>query len=363
MFKKDEGKKFWLNKRNKSYFPVMKKGFASDNNSGVHPAIFRAMEEANSGHVKGYGDDPFTAGAIEVFKEHFGKDTQVFFVFNGTGANVLGLSTVTRSFHSIICSEKAHIEEDECGAPEKFTGCKLLTVTPVTGKITPESIEQHLKGFDFEHHAQPRVISISQATEMGTVYRPAEIRALAKLAHSHDMLLHMDGARIANAAVALNMDFKAFTKDCGVDVLSFGGTKNGMMMGEAVLFFNPGLTQYTKYLRKQSMQLFSKMRFVGAQFLAYFEKELWKETAAHSNKMAKLLADKVAKIPEIRITQPVEANGVFAVVPPELVKPLQEHFFFYMWNEKISEVRWMTSFDTTEQEIAEFVELIKMLLK
>lgn len=341
----------------------MGKGFASDNNSGVHPLILKAMAEANHDHVKGYGDDMFTEKAVEIFKEKFGKETEVFFVFNGTGANVLGLSSVTRSFHSIICSETAHIEEDECGAPEKFTGCKLLPVKPVNGKITPDAILPHLKGFDFEHHAQPRVISVSQATEMGTVYKPAEIRELADLAHSHDMLLHMDGARIANAAVSLNLDFKAFTKDSGVDILSFGGTKNGMMMGEAVLIFNPKYAVHTKYLRKQSMQLYSKMRFVGAQFLAYFQNDLWKETAAHSNKMAKLLADEVAKIPRIRITQPVEANGVFAEVPPELIKPLQEHFFFYMWNEKTAEVRWMTSFDTSDDEIYKFVDLINKLIR
>ncbi|RIH63609.1 low specificity L-threonine aldolase [Mariniphaga sediminis] len=340
----------------------MKKGFASDNNSGVHPAIFKAMEEVNHGHVIGYGNDSYTAKAIEIFREKFGEDTEVFFVFNGTGANVLGLSSITRSFHSIICAETAHIEEDECGAPEKFTGCKLLPTEPVNGKLTPESIQHHLKGFNFEHHSQPRVISVSQATEMGTVYTPAEIRALADLAHQHNMFLHIDGARIANAAVTLNMDFKSFTKDCGVDVLSFGGTKNGMMMGEAVLFFNQELTTETKYLRKQSMQLYSKMRFVGAQFQAYFKDDLWKETASHSNRMAKLLEAEVAKIPGIKITQPVEANGVFARVPQEIIEPLQEHFFFYIWNEKESEVRWMTSFDTTEREIYEFVELIKTLV-
>jgi threonine aldolase len=341
----------------------MKKGFASDNNSGVHPAILKAMENANHGHVKGYGDDLFTEKAIKIFKEKFGQETEVFFVFNGTGANVLGLSTVAHSFNSVICAETAHIEEDECGAPEKFTGCKLLPVEPANGKLTPQSIMHHLKGFDFEHHSQPRVISISQATEMGTVYKPEEIKALSELAHIHNMLLHMDGARIANAAVSLNLDFKAFTKDCGVDVLSFGGTKNGMMMGEAVLFFNSELTTYTKYLRKQSMQLFSKMRFVGAQFQAYFENDLWKETAAHSNKMAKLLEAEVSKIPEIKITQPVEANGVFAEIPPEIIEPLQQKFFFYIWNEKKSEVRWMTSFDTTEEEIYEFADLIKKLIE
>jgi threonine aldolase len=340
----------------------MKKGFASDNNSGVRPDILKAMEAANSGHCTGYGNDPFTENAISVFKEKFGPETGVFFVFNGTGANVLGLSSVTRSFNSIICAETAHIQEDECGAPEKFTGCKLLPVETKNGKLTPEIIRHHLKGFDFEHHSQPKVISISQVTEMGTVYQPEEIKALADLAHNHNMLLHMDGARIANAAVSLNLDFREFTKDCGVDVLSFGGTKNGMMMGEAVLFFNPELATQTKYLRKQSMQLYSKMRFVGAQFTAYFENDLWKETASHANKMAKMLEAEVKQIPEIKITQPVEANGIFAIVPSGIIKPLQEQFFFYIWNEQNSEVRWMTSFDTTENEIHEFAALIKKLI-
>lgn len=340
----------------------MKKGFASDNNSGVHPNLFKAMMEANTGHVVGYGDDPYTAKAIECFKDRFGADTEVFFVFNGTGANVLSLSTVTQSFHSIICAETAHIQEDECGAPEKFTGCKLLPVEPVEGKITVDGILPHLKGFEFEHHSQPRVISISQVTEMGTVYQPEEIKVLADLAHQHNMFLHMDGARIANAAIALDMDFKEFTVDCGVDILSFGGTKNGMMMGEAVLFFNPELTHLTKYIRKQSMQLYSKMRFVGAQFVAYFENELWKETAGHANKMAKLLEEEVAKIPELKITQPVEANGIFVQVPKDMIKPLQDKFFFYIWDEMKSEVRWMTSFDTDEKEILGLVDLIKELL-
>jgi threonine aldolase len=282
-------------------------------------------------------------------------------VFNGTGANILGLSSATRSFNSVICAETAHIQEDECGAPEKFTGCKLLPVEPEFGKLTPEKILPHLKGFDFEHHSQPAVISISQATEMGTVYRPEEIRALAELAHHHNMYLHMDGARISNAAVSLGMDFREFTKDCGVDILSFGGTKNGMMMGEAVLLFNPVLSLHTKYIRKQSMQLYSKMRFVGAQFTAYFENDLWRETAGHANRMARLLASELKQIPKVKITMPVEANGVFAIVPPEIIAPLQEKFFFYIWNENLHEVRWMTSFDTTEEEIYTFVSMIKEL--
>ena len=339
------------------------KGFASDNNAGVHPEIFRAMEKANSGHVVGYGDDPYTTEAIRILKNEFGVETEVFFVFNGTGANVLGLSSVTQSWNSVVCADTSHIEEDECGAPEKFTGCKLLPVRSVKGKITPEAITRHLKGFDFEHHSQPGVISISQATEMGTVYRPEEIIAIADLAHKNNMYLHMDGARIANAAVALGVSFRAISKDCGVDILSFGGTKNSMMMGESVLFFNPGLAAHTKYLRKQSMQLYSKMRFVGAQFIAYFENDLWKKTAAHANRMAKLLESEVKKIPQIKLTQEVEANGVFAIVPRKIIKPLQEKFFFYVWDETTSEVRWMTSFDTTEQEIGKFVMLIKELVK
>jgi threonine aldolase len=339
----------------------MKRGFASDNNSGVHPAILKAMEDANQGHMAGYGNDPFTEKAVNIFKERFGEETEVFFVFNGTGANVLGLSSITRSFNSVICTDTSHIEEDECGAPEKYTGCKLLVTGHINGKLTPKSVSRHLKSFDFEHHSQPKVISISQATEMGTVYRPEEIKKLAELAHKHKMYLHMDGARIANAAISLNMDFKSFTKDSGVDVLSFGGTKNGMMMGEAVLIFDPELAVNTKYLRKQSMQLFSKMRYVGAQFIAYFENDLWKETATHSNNMARLLASEVSGIPHIKITQPVEANGVFAKIPKKIIKPLQEHFLFYVWNETESEVRWMTSFDTTKTEIFEFVELIKTL--
>ena len=341
----------------------MNKGFASDNNSGIQPAILKAIENANIGHVIGYGDDPYTQKATEIFKEKFGDETEVFFVFNGTGANILGLSSATQSFNSIICAATAHIQIDECGAPEKFTGCKLLPVETKNGKLTPELIQHYLKGFDFEHHSQPRVISLSQVTEMGTAYQPNEIIALADLAHKNNMVLHMDGARIANAAISLNMDFKSFTKDCGVDILSFGGTKNGMMMGEAVLFFNSELTSNTKYLRKQNAQLFSKMRFVGAQFIAYFEDNLWGKTAAHSNKMAKLLESEIAKIPEIKITQPVEANGVFAVVPRKIIEPLRERFFFYMWNDSTSEVRWMTSFDTKEEEIYEFIDLIKRLLK
>jgi threonine aldolase len=340
----------------------MNKGFASDNNAGIHPDILGAIGEANAGHVTGYGNDPYTAEAIRLFRNEFGEDTEVFFVFNGTGANVVGLSAITRPFNSVICAETAHIQSDECGAPEKFTGCKLLPVESGDGKLHPEDIGRYLHGFDFEHHSQPKVISISQVSEMGTVYQPDEIRELAVLAHKHGMFLHLDGARISNAAVALNLPFREFTKDCGVDVVSFGGTKNGMMMGEAVLIFNPELAHETKYIRKQSMQLFSKMRFVGAQFIAFFQNERWKLNALHANRMARLLEAEIVSIPEITITQKVEANGIFAIVPRHIIRPLQEKFFFYIWNENRSEVRWMTSFDTTESDISEFVKLIKNLI-
>ena len=340
----------------------MKRGFASDNNSGIHPQILKALEKVNEGHVPGYGGDSYTAEAISILRNEFGDDTEVFFVFNGTGANVLGLSSLTRPFNSVICAETAHIQEDECGAPEKFTGCKLLAIETHNGKITPEQILPHLKGFGFEHHSQPGAISISQVTEMGTLYSPEEIKALAGLAHQHGMYLHMDGARIANAAVSLGLPFRAFTRDAGVDVLSFGGTKNGMMLGEAVLFFNPEMAKNTKYIRKQSMQLYSKMRFVAGQFIAYFENELWRQNAAHANRMAKLLETEISKIPQVQITQKVYANGIFATVPRKIIPLLQEKYFFYIWNEARSEVRWMCSFDTQENDIFEFVALIKSLV-
>jgi len=340
----------------------MKRGFASDNNSGIHPEILNALSVANNGHAVGYGGDELTQLAINRFKQEFGEQTDVYFVFNGTGANVLSLSTLTRSFHSVICAETAHIQVDECGAPEKFTGCKLLPVETIKGKITPEGIAKYLHGFGFEHHSQPKLISISQVTELGTVYTVDEIRAITSLAHQHGLFVHMDGARLSNAAVALDLPFRAFTVDAGIDVLSFGGTKNGMMIGEAVLFFNPELSKNAKYIRKQSMQLYSKMRFVSAQFLAYFNNDLWKKNATHSNQMAKLLEQEVRQIPAIQLTQEVEANGIFAIVPPEIIPQLQEQYFFYMWDEHRSEVRWMTSFDTKEEDIHNFATLIKSLV-
>jgi threonine aldolase len=339
------------------------RSFASDNNAGVHPAVMEAMVAANDGHVIAYGDDPYTARAVALFRKHLGSDVEVYFVFGGTGANVLGLKAGTESHNAIICAQTAHINVDECGAPENFTGCKLLPIASADGKINVDQIKPLLHEVGFEHHVQPRVISVSQATEMGTVYTPRELKNLAKFAHDHDMLLHVDGARIANAAASLNVKLKDITKDAGVDILSFGGAKNGMMYGEAVVFFNQSLAKNFKYTRKQGTHLPSKMRFISAQFEALLSNDLWRRNAEHANRMAQVLARELSLVPQITSTQKVESNGVFAVVPKKYVPLLQKQYFFYVWNEEMSEVRFMTSFDTTEEDIADFVALVKKIVK
>jgi threonine aldolase len=340
-----------------------KRSFASDNNAGVHPKVVEAIIAANSGHVIAYGDDPYTERATAKFRKEFGDDTAVYFVFGGTGANVLGLKAATKSYQAIICADTAHINVDECGAPEKFTGCKLLSVSTENGKVTIDAMKHFLHGVGFEHHVQPGVISVSQSTEMGTVYSPQELKALSEFAHQNDMLLHVDGARIANAAVSLKMGLKEVTRSCGVDLLSFGGTKNGMMYGEAVIFFDPNLARDFKYIRKQGTHLPSKMRFVSAQFEALLTDNLWRKNAEHSNRMAQVLAAQLEKVPNVTLTQKVEANGVFAIIPSKYVPALQEKYFFYVWNEETSECRFMTSFDTTEEDIAEFVALVKKTVR
>ena len=337
----------------------VKRGFASDNNAGVHPDIMKEIMSANKGHEVGYGNDTYTLEAISLFKEQLGSETEIFFVFTGTAANVLCLSGIMRSWNSVIAASTAHIETDECGAPEKFIGCKVLAVDTPDGKLTVELIKRHMHGFDFEHHAQPKVISITQATEMGTIYTVQEIKSIADYAHSEGLFLHMDGARLANAAVTLNVGFREMTVDAGVDVLSFGGTKNGMMMGEAVCFLRPGLSHDFKYMRKQSMQLASKMRFISAQYIGYFRDDLWKKCAFHSNAMATLLAGELQKIPGITITQKVQANGVFVIIPHDVAEKVMEKYFFYPWDEKKCEYRLMTSWDTEQEDIEGFISVLK----
>ena len=341
---------------------ILKRGFASDNNSGVHPAVIEELVSVNRGHVVGYGGDPFTEKAYTMLRKELGSEAEIFFVFTGTAANVLGLAGAARSWNSVLTASTAHIEGDECGAPEKFAGCKVLTVDTPDGKIRPELLKRHMHGFDFEHHSQPAVISISQATEMGTVYTVDEIKALADYAHSYKMLLHMDGARLANAAVSLGLPFRAFTTDAGVDILSFGGTKNGMMYGEAVCFLRPGITSGFKFLRKQGMQLASKMRFIAAQYIAYLTDDLWKECAAHSNTMAKELEKRLREIGGVTITQKVESNGIFIIMPPEVAERISKEYFFYSWNEQLSEYRLMTSWDTTSDDVNQFADLLAIMM-
>lgn len=343
--------------------PVLKRGFASDNNSGVHPAVLKELLRVNRGHVVGYGDDPYTEKAVRLMRKELGEEAEIYFVFTGTAANVLGLTGVTRSWNSVVTAHTAHIETDECGAPEKFTGCKVLTVDTPDGKIRPEMLGRHMHGFDFEHHSQPRVISVSQATEMGTVYTTEEVRTLADFAHQHGMLLHMDGARIANAAVSLGETFRSFTTDAGVDILSFGGTKNGMMYGEAVCFLKPGLAEGFKYVRKQGMQLASKMRFIAAQYIAYLSGGLWRDSASHSNRMARELQKRLKEINGIKITQKVEANGLFVIMPRRVAALLSREYFFYPWNEETSEYRLMTSWDTSLDDVSQFTEKLKDILE
>jgi threonine aldolase len=337
------------------------RSFASDNNSGVHPKILEAITRANVGHCVAYGDDPFTQEAIQKFKNVFGSHVEVFFVFNGTGANVLALSSLLKPFQAVICSQLAHIHVDECGAPEKLTQSKLLTVPAPDGKLTASQIQSKLVGIGDQHHVQPKVISISQSTELGTVYTLDELRAITTFAHSHGLLVHMDGARIANAAASLNVSLKQMTCDVGIDVLCFGGTKNGILGGEAVVFFNPEHASDFKFIRKQNAQLSSKMRFIAAQFSELLTDELWFKNASHSNHMARLLEKELKNIPSVKITQKVDANGVFAKIPPELAKELKKHYFFYTWDEAESVVRWMTSFDTTEEDVHGFVKVLRVL--
>lgn len=334
------------------------RAFASDNWAGTHPEVMDAIIKANNGHQAAYGDDDYTRKATSLFKNIFGHHASVYFVYNGTGANIIALDNLSHSFNSVICTEHAHIHVDECGALEKHTGVKLIALASADGKLYPKDIKSYVKADRYPHQSVPAIISITQSTELGTVYSLGELKELADLAHDNGLYLHVDGARIANAAVSLGVDFKTMITDTGVDVLSFGGTKNGLMFGEAVVFLKPELDKYAELYRKQGMHLASKMRFVAAQFLALFENDLWRKNALHSNQMAQVLAGKLSKIPEIQITQKVQSNGVWAIIPKDMAAKMQETAFFYPWEERKSEYRIMCSWDTTPDDIDRMVARI-----
>lgn len=343
------------------------RGFASDNYSGIHPDVLSAIAAANGGHQVAYGEDAYTARLQEVFQSHFGEGAQAFPVFNGTGANVTGLQSMLPRWGAVIAASTAHINVDEGGAPEKIGGFKLLTVPSDDGKLTPELVDREAWGWGDEHRSQPLVVSITQSTELGTLYTADEIKALADHAHGHGMKLHLDGARISNAAAALDLPLRAFTTDAGVDVLSFGGTKNGAMLGEAIVVLNPAASDGLVYSRKFNMQLSSKMRFVSAQLIALLEGDLWLRNAQHANAMAQRLRGEIeagiadGSITGVAFTQPTQSNGVFATLPDGVADRLREKFRFYDWDAARNEVRWMCGFDTQEEDVDAFVAELSRL--
>jgi threonine aldolase len=341
------------------------RGFASDNYSGVHPEVLAAIAAANDGHQVAYGEDVYTDRLQEVFVHHFGEGVEAFPVFNGTGANVTGLQSMLPRWGAVISASTAHINSDEGGAPERVGGIKLLTVPAPDGKLTPELIDREAWGWGDEHRAQPLVVSITQTTELGTAYTAEEIRAIADHVHERGMKLHLDGARLSNAAASLGLPLRAFTRDAGVDVLSFGGTKNGGLGAEAIVVLNPEASEGLKFLRKLNMQLASKMRFVSAQLIALLEGDLWLRSASHANAMARRLRDALdagiaaGELHGLGFTQETQSNGVFATLPPGVADRLRERFRFYDWDAARGEVRWMCSFDTSEEDIDAFVAGIR----
>ncbi|MFJ5266108.1 threonine aldolase family protein [Streptomyces sp. NPDC088387] len=335
------------------------RGFASDNYAGAHPEVLAALALANGGHQVAYGEDDYTDHLQTVVRSHFGAGAEAFPVFNGTGANVVALQAVTDRWGAVICAESAHIHVDECGAPERVGGLKLLTVPTPDGKLTPELIDRQAYGWDDEHRAMPQVVSIAQSTELGTVYTPDEIRAICEHAHGHGMKVHLDGSRLANAAASLDVPMRAFTNAAGVDLLSLGGTKNGALFGEAVVVLDPDAVSHMKHLRKLSMQLASKMRFVSVQLEALLARDLWLRNARHSNEMAQRLAEGVRAVHGVELLHPVQSNAVFARLPHDVTVRLQKRFRFYFWDEAAGDVRWMCAFDTTEEDVDTFVAALK----
>jgi len=341
---------------------VNPRGFASDNSAGVHPAVLDAIAQANEGHAFGYGHDRWTEQVEELFRDQFGPVASVFLVWGGTAANVLSLRAACRPWEAAICSDCAHLNVDEAGAPEAIAGVKLLDLATEHGKLTPTAVEGAVVRIGDEHAVQPRVLSISQATELGTVYSREEVVALSELAHGHGLVVHMDGARLSNAAAALGCSLGDLTTDTGVDMLSLGGTKSGLLGAEAVVFLKPELADGFQYLRKQSLQLASKMRFLAAQFEALLTDELWRALASHANAMAARLAAAVGELSGVTVTHPVQSNAVFATLRHDAIEPLREQFPFYVWDESRDEVRWMCSWDTTEEDIERFVRAAAAVL-
>lgn len=340
---------------------MISRGFGSDNHSGVHPQILEALQKANIGHAPSYGTDQWSEKTISLFQKEFGPEAQVFFVFNGTAANVVSLRAMLAPYESVLCSDMSHLHMDECGAPEFFAGCKLQTLPSAEGKLSLETLKQALIRRGDQHYSQPRVVSLTQPTELGTCYSLQEIRKITEWAHREGLWVHIDGSRLSNAAYALNASFRELTTDLGVDVVSFGGTKNGLMMGEAVLFLNQSLARNFKYIRKQSAQLPSKTRFLAAQFEAYLANGLWREIAGHACEMAEKLYQGLQNIPDYEITASRQSNAVFVKIPKEHVKQLREKYFFYVWDEKTFECRLMTSWDTTLEDIQGFLQKAKDL--
>jgi threonine aldolase len=341
---------------------VSSRGFASDNSATIHPDVLAAIARVNVGHAFGYGHDAYTQRVEAMFAEQFGGDARAYFVFNGSAANVLSLRAACRPWQAVIAAETGHLNVDECGAPEAIAGVKLLTLPGQDGKLTPEMVRTKISRLGDEHAVQPRVVSISQCTELGTIYTPQEIAELAELAHANGLILHVDGARLSNAAAALALPLRALSADVGVDILSFGGTKNGLLGAEAVVVLAPGLADGFEYLRKQSLQLASKMRFLAAQFEALLSDELWRRCAENANAMAQRLAAAVHDVPGLRITRPVETNAVFATLPRPAIEALQERFAFYVWDEAADEVRWMCSWDTTGEDVDVFAGAVGEVL-
>ncbi len=338
------------------------RGFASDNTGPVHPRVLEMLAEVNHGHEPAYGDDQYSERVRQWFVREFGEGTSAYLVWNGTGANVVALRALTRPYQAILCAEQAHVNLDECGAPELMTGCKLIGLPSPDAKLTVEQIRAAVRRIGDEHAVQPRVVSLAQPTEYGTVYTQDEMRAICDVAHAAGLLVFVDGARIANAAATLDLPFRAFTRDVGVDMLSFGASKNGAMGAEAVVVFNPAHAAEMKFLRKQSAQLASKARYVAAQFLALAENDLWLANARQANAMARRLADGVRNLSGVKLTQAVEASAVFAILPKAMTERLQQDFHFYVWDERIDEIRWMTTWATTAQDVDELIAAVINLI-